>query len=127
MRINVDMYGNCIWSNYMYVDLDGNPVKKTKDEYPYSYDPYVVWKGDYDKEKISNVVYSDRLWEWDSKKYNECCQEVWNNHGQYFYNREPEDIERFLSKYFRRNIKLTVILEGCNVSNGYPVWVFYYE
>lgn len=33
-----------IFVNNGYVDINGNPVKKTKREYPYSYDPYVVWK-----------------------------------------------------------------------------------
>ncbi|PFA29615.1 hypothetical protein CN384_07975 [Bacillus thuringiensis] len=115
-----------IFVNNGYVDINGNPVKKTKREYPYSYDPYVVWKKDYVEAK-SHTVYSDRLLQWDYKKFEECCMDVWGNHRQGFNGREPEDIERFLSRYFGEKVKLTVIMECCNVSSGYPIWVFYYE
>lgn len=112
--------------NSMYLDLDGKSVKRTKDEYRYSYDPYVMWKGDY-KKNSGNVVYSDRLYQWNSEKYNECYQKVWGNKGQQFYNRSSEDIQKFLSLYFDKEIKLTVVMEGCNVSNGFPYWVFFFE
>ena len=121
----MDSYGNIVF-NPMYVDLDGNPVKRTKDEYRYSYDPYVVWKQDY-KNNTGSCVYSDRLWQWDCNKYDECCQKVWGNHGQVFYNREPKDIQKFLSLYFDKKVKLTALLEGCNVSNGFPYWIFFFE
>ncbi|MFJ8528309.1 hypothetical protein [Bacillus sp. NPDC094106] len=114
------------WMNFSYVDLNGIPVKKTKEDYPYSYDPYVVWEKDYVEGK-SNTVYSDRLLQWDYKKFEECCMDVWGNQGQSFHNRTPEDIESFLSKYFCKEVKLTAIMECCNVSNGYPIWMFYYE
>jgi len=107
-------------------DLNGNLVNRSKFDYPYSYDEFVFWIGDYKKGE-SETVYSDRLYSWDSEKYNKCCLKVWNNKGQYFDNRKPEDIEKFLSLYMDMKIKLTAIVEGCNVSNGYPYWVFYYK
>jgi len=111
-----------------FLDLNGNPVERTKKEYPYSYDSFVVWQEDYNKEK-SNAVYSDRLLQWDRNKFEECCMEVWGNQGQYFYedDRQPDEIERFLCKYFGKKIKLTAIMEGCNFSSGYPIWTFFYE
>lgn len=45
--------------------------------------------------------------------------------GQYFNNRKPEEIEKFLSQYLTNRIKLTAIMEGCNVSNGFPYWIFF--
>jgi len=65
--------------------------------------------------------------QWDYKKFNECCKKVWGNEGQYFSNREPKDIEKFLSLYWNKKIELTAIEECCNVSSGYPIWIFYYE
>jgi hypothetical protein len=118
------MYGEDI-IYLMYVDLDGRPVERTRNKYPYSYEPYVLWKGDY--KKTDHVVYSDRLMQWDYDKFNKCCMKVWNNEGQYFDNRKPNDIENFLSKYYDKEIKLTAIMEGCNVSNGYPYWIFFYD
>lgn len=119
-NINGELY------NSSYYDIYGHPVQKTKDEYPYSYDTFVIWKKEYRKNK-SQTVYSDRLKQWDAEKYNNCCQTVWDNHGQYFDRRTPEEIERFLSLYLEKRIKLTAITQGCNVSSGYPYWVFYYE
>lgn len=109
-----------------FVDLDGKRIKKNPFDYPYNYDEYVLWKGDYNKEK-SKVVYSDRLKEWDSDKFNKCCKKIFGDTGQYFSNRKPEYIEKFLRLYFEKEIKLTAILEGCNQSSGYPVWIFIYE
>lgn len=109
-----------------YFDLKGNPVERTMEKYPYSYDPFVVWKKDYN-EKNSRNVYSDRLVQWNHEKFNEACLNVWGNKQQVFHNRKPKDIEKFLINYLDKNIKLTAITEGCNVSNGYPFWVFYYE
>lgn len=114
------------WVDLTYRDLDGNPVKKNKSDNPYSYDSFVVWNDGCNK-LTSDVIYSDRLWQWDSKKYNTCCMEVWGNQGQYFNNREPKDIELFLIKYLGKEIKLRAIMEGCNMSSGFPIWEFYFE
>lgn len=124
MNYNDDWFKNPF--GHMYLDLDGNPVERIKEEYPYSYDTYVVWKKDY-KQGAGNTVYSDRLWQWNYQKYNDCCQRVWGDQAQVFYDRVPEDIQKFLSLYFNKEVKLTVIMQGCNVSNGYPYWVFIFE
>ena len=44
----------------MYFDLEGNRVKRTPMNYPYSYDPYVQWLGEYRKCQ-SHSVYSETL------------------------------------------------------------------
>lgn len=119
MMITINLTGS-------YLNLKGEPVERTPQNHPYNYDEYVQWMKNYDEGK-AHVVYSDRLWEWDSKKYNKCCREVFGNQGQFFSNRKPEDIERFLSLYFGKEVKLTAILQGCNAGNGYPYWVFLYE
>lgn len=110
-----------------FVDLDGNEIKRNPFSHPYNYDEYVIWKDeDFDKEKYS-AVYSDRLYQWDWEKYNRCCQEVFGNQGQMFYQRKPKEIERFLSMYFDKEIKLTAVMQGCNQSSGFPYWIFLYE
>ena len=110
-----------------FVDLDGNEIKRNPFSHPYNYDEYVIWKDeDFDKEKYS-AVYSDRLWQWNYEKYNKCCQTVFKNKGQMFDNREPKEIEEFLIMYFDKKIKLTAVIKGCNLSTGYPYWIFIYE
>lgn len=110
----------------MYFNLDGKEIKRTPISHPYSYEPFVQWIGDYHKEK-SHSVYSDRMFQWDSEKYNNYCEEIFGNHGQYFDNRDPNKINQFLNKYFGKEIKLTAILQCCNVSSGFPYWRFIYE
>ena len=68
----MDMYGEK--NRPQFVDLDGNPIKKTPFEYPYNYSEYVLWKDEnFHKEKY-HAVYSDRLYQWNYEKYNRCCQ-----------------------------------------------------
>ena len=110
----------------MYFNLDGEEVKRTPISHPYSYEPFVQWIDDYNKEK-GHTVYSDRMFQWDSEKYNKCCDEIFGNHGQYFDNRNPDKINQFLNKYFGKEVKLTAILQYCNVSTGFPYWRFIYE
>ena len=110
-----------------FIDLDGNEIKRNPFTHPYNYDEYVIWKAEnFDKEKC-NAVYSDRLHQWDYEKYNRCCQEVFKNEGQQFYQRKPKEIEKFLNMYFDKQIKLTAIMQGCNQSSGFPYWIFLYE
>lgn len=120
------MWGMDIFGEFPHVicNIEGKPVERDKANWPYSYDRFVIWKGDWSE--TDYAVYSDRLCQWDSKKYSECCKQVWPNSGGLFSQKSPLDIERFLSLYFGKQIKLTGIEEGCNVSNGYPYWIFYY-
>lgn len=110
-----------------FCNLDGNPVERTPVQYPYNYDDYVIWM-DNDLERGKDyVVWSDRLHQWDHEQYDKCCQEVFGNTGQYFGNREPKEIEKFLSVYFEREIKLTAITQCCNQASGFPYWGFFYK
>lgn len=121
----MDMYVERVKPQF--VDLDGNEIKRNPFSHPYNYDEYVIWKDEnFNKEKYG-AVYSDRLYQWDWEKYNRCCQEVFENQGQQFYQREPKEIERFLSMYFDKEIKLTAVMQGCNQSSGFPYWIFLYE
>lgn len=108
-----------------YVDWNGNPVKRTPDKYRYSYDAYVQHKI---ADEYQHAVYSDRLWEWDSKKHDEFCEKHFGNKGQYWSGRGAEKIEAFLRDYYNKpDLKLIGIMEGCNVSSGYPYWVFMFN
>jgi len=122
--MNYDNYGIEYYPEQ--VDLDGVPVRRNKFDFPYSYDPFVVWARNFDKLN-SDCVYSDRLMQWDMNKFNECCKKAFGDMRQGFTSRNPYDIQSFLSDYLGRNIQLTAIMEGCNVSSGYPYWIFFYD
>lgn len=89
-------------------------------------DNTVHWVSDSQIE-ANSTVYSDRLYQWDSNKFDTLCKQTWGNSGQYFSNREPEDIEKFLSLYLGKKIKLVRITQETNQSNGYPYWRFDYK
>jgi hypothetical protein len=108
-------------------DAYGNPVERTKQKYPYSYSPYVQWQHDDPKmiEQANGSAYSDRLYQWDSGKYNSSSQEVFGNEHQSWNNRSPKMIEQFLRVYWDDpSLILVKVIEHCNVSSGYPVWCF---
>ena len=107
------------------MNIHGERVERTPREYPYSYDPFQVFKDPAWTDRDA-VVYSDRMHQWDWEKYDRCCEKVWNDRRQSFSGREPAEIERFLQLYFEDpTLTLTGIEAGCNYSNGYPFWVFY--
>ncbi|MFR2890678.1 MAG: hypothetical protein ACLTDM_21035 [Clostridium butyricum] len=106
-------------------DIEGNEIERTKEEYPYSYSPITIWIDN--KVEANATIYSDRLHRMDYKKYNRLCKEIWGDESQYFDDRQPKDIEKFLSMFFNREIKLVRIREECNQSSGYPYWRFDYK
>ena len=111
-----------------FVDLNGEAIKRTPYTHPYNYDEHVIWKDDSNFDyNNDNAVYSDRLFQWDPEKYNICHKEVFKDGSQYFYQSNPEEIEKFLSIYFDKQIKLTAVVEGCNQAYGNPYWVFFYK
>lgn len=111
-----------------FVDLRGNPIKRTPYSHPYNYDEYVVWKSNEFDINNYHAAYSDRLWEFDSLKYENCCSKIFKNTGQRFDNgRNHKTINDFLNLYFEKEVKLTAIMQGCNQWNGYPYWIFLYE
>lgn len=119
--VTVDIFG---YGYFGQLDRFGKEVKRNQLDYPYSYDPFVTFRNG-ENEEINDTVYSDRLFQWDSQKYNKLCKKHFGNEGQYFDGRSPSIIEKFLQDYYgNKNLKLILIEQGCNVSSGYPYWVF---
>ena len=119
-------YINIAGSSYnMNVDWNGNPIERTTNEYPYSYDAYVVIKK---SDEYKHVVYSDRLLQWNYDKHNMLCKKHFGNDGQYWNDRSEKQIEAFLRDYYEKpDLMLVGIMTGCNVSNGYPYWIFMFD
>lgn len=102
-------------------------IVRTKHTHPYSYEPFTLYGGRADITDTQNA-YSDRLFQWDSDKFNKACIEVWGNKGQRFDNRTSSEIEQFLRIYTGNGkLKLVWVVQECNVSNGYPVWYFQWK
>jgi len=110
------------------VDLKGRPVPRTKKEFPYNYDEFVVWKNPaYQPDGQYGTAYSDRMYQMDDNKYDVCSKKVWGKKVQAFFNCSPSEIKTFLAAYFEFPIILMAVLECCNHATGYPYWTFIYE
>ena len=111
-----------------YVDMEGKRIKRTPSQYPYSFDEYVVEKLP-DYEETDRAFYSDRFNRWYSyEKIQEGRERFDIQHGDYFWDyTELPRLEKFLSYVMNKNIHVTALLKGCNVSNGYPYWVIFYK
>lgn len=106
------------------VDEFDKPVERTKQQYPYSYSGFVQWRGG-KNEEADGTIYSDRLLQWDYKKHNDLCKKHFGNQRQYWTQREPKKIESFLRDWTKNDkLKLILVMEYCNASNGYPLWRF---
>ena len=118
--------GHCF--EHLYMDLNGNPVKKTPRTHPYSYDDYVLYKSE-DFDPMDSMVYHDRMMQWDREAFGKATREVWpkGSWSNGFAGKTAEDINRFLNLYFGKEVKLTAVLQGCNFGNGFPYWVFAYK
>ena len=94
--------------------------RKSKGEYPYSYDAFYIWRdGNLDG---CSADYHDRMMGWDCDKFKTACIE-----GKRFSQYTKADCSKFLSTYFGQKTIAAALVEGCNASNGYPYWVFYYK
>lgn len=80
----------------------------------------------YNSNKKSNTtLYSDRLYQEDSKKHDKLSKEIFGNSGQYWGNRTISKIRLFLQKFVGdKNLELVRIVQYENQSNGYPYWRF---
>ncbi len=105
------------------LDEFGNPVEKTKFQFPYSYDPFVTWRSDEKNLNANATVYTDRLYSENYMKYNSLSMKHFGNESQHWNDREPEQIEAFIKDWTNNDkLKLVLVMECCNVSTGYPLW-----
>ena len=103
--------------------IEGYPVERHPKDYPYSYTRFCIYKNDW--KDTDTMVYSDRLRSWYENYYD--LKREYLGRGDYFSLYEPEQIEKFLSVLFGKNITLTGMEEECNCFNGYPYWLLYYR
>lgn len=108
-------------------DIDGNPVRRTKLEYPYSYDCYILYQREEKVDKRAHAVYHDRMWESDSVKFDMAWKDAGGD-GFRFNNAPTDVVEKFLRLFYEDNgLTLEAIGEGANQSTGYPYWVFWFK
>jgi hypothetical protein len=113
----------------IHCDNYGNIVRRPKHEYPYSYDPYVLWQHDDESvlDQINGSMYTDRLLQWDFDKHDKLCEKHFGDKGQYWNNRDPKKIEAFVRDWCEdQGLTFARLTEYCNHGNGFPVWLLSY-
>jgi len=108
----------------MYQEFVPGNQAKTKNDYPYSYDPFLIYFNEKAKAKASGTIYADRMLHQDWDRHNELCRKHFGNEGQMWNNRPADKIQAFLSDWVGRPVILIANIQYCNVSNGYPHWRF---
>lgn len=113
-----------------YLDLKGNIVKRNPVEYPYSYNPYVIYKAD-DYKESDLPYYNDRVIDsyYTSQEIDNALSQMglkrYGAHWERLSWTNPEQIGRFMSILMKKNVICTAIMQGCNYGNGNPYWLVY--
>ncbi|MBK1667022.1 hypothetical protein CKO28_03055 [Rhodovibrio sodomensis] len=102
--------------------LDPAAPNRTRTEAPYAFTPHFLWRSK-PREKLSNGMYDDRMRQWDEAAWRRACGRVSTPIRQM----RQRDASVFLSAYLDRPVTATAIAEGCNVSNGYPYLIFFFD
>ena len=110
-------------SDFSAIDEFGNPVERTKREYPYSYSGFVQERC-HPNEKANNTIYTDRLMsQIGYEKYKELQRKFFNSTNGNFSFYSASDIEKFLREALnKKDLIVVLVMEYCNLSNGYPLW-----
>lgn len=104
------------------------PGFRSKQDHPYSYDPFTVWMDmSFKSNEDCHVIYSDRMSQWDYQKNRTLQKEHLGKETDYLGDFTPNQLTNYLSAYLEREIIMIRIQECCNVSNGYPLWVFWFK
>lgn len=100
--------------------------RRTRREYPYSYDAYFVWR-DFDKHDQPKSIggeYSDRLMQHDHKKYEKARDD---SSGGWIEDISKEQAKKFIESYYDGKYECVGFAACCNVSNGYGIGIFYIQ
>lgn len=99
---------------------------RTREEAPYSYSPFIVqgpstpFKG----EDIESV-YDDRMHGWYGDKWSAALKKALGERS--YQQASLEQLSEAMSEVFGDKVQCVQVLEGCNVSNGFPYRVFTYR
>lgn len=100
--------------------VNPGPDNRSRNEYPYGYSAYYLWGV---PAKGHEATYSDRLSQWDRDKFAAATKSV----NVRFENFSRQDAEAFLSAYFDQPVQVSALAQCCNVSSGYPIWIFFHS
>jgi hypothetical protein len=100
---------------------------RTRQAHPYSYDAHFVWR-DFDKADMSGIVsvYSDRMRDWDPRKYDAAMSAATKATGRcWVEDLTKESTSRFIEVYYDGVMDCVGFGRACNVSTGYGIGLFF--
>lgn len=106
------------------VDLEGNPVKYTKQQRPYCYSEHVVGRLAANHPKMS-AIYTDRMWSWDREK----TQRLMQKHLSESRWQHPDmfAVQEFMAEWLEDpKVQVIAVMEWCNAATGFPTWSIHY-
>lgn len=77
-------------------------------------------------QQATDTEYTDRLWQWDSKKHDELCLKHFGDKGQWWSNRSAEKIQAFLCDYIGKKVVLCRV-ERVKRADGNYIWRLDYK
>lgn len=128
-RPNVATHPTGFGDEVYYHDEDGflrHFPARTKFSHPYSYDPIVLVdtgaKGD-------ASAYSDRMVGWNYEKFYACLGKINNGKGEMAFRWGDRKLVTALMRDYNDDpaLEVTRVVEMCNASTGYPVWLVVYK
>ena len=127
-RPNVVTHPTGYGDEVYYHDEDGlrHFPARTKYSHPYSYDPIVLIdtgvKGD-------ASAYSDRMVGWNYDKFYACLGKINNGKGEMAFRWGDRKLVTALMRDYNDDpaLEVTRVVEMCNASTGYPVWLVVYK
>jgi hypothetical protein len=99
---------------------------RTKYSHPYSYDPIVLLDSGTEGD---GSAYSDRMVGWDYNKFYACMGKINDGKGEMCFRWGSRELVTAFMRDYNDDPGLIVtrVVEMCNVSNGYPVWLVVYK
>lgn len=98
---------------------------RTRESHPYSFDAHFIWKdwkGPNDKEAC-DVVYSDRMWQWDREKADKAFALV--QRGQRIGDLRKDACSKIIESYYDGKYECAAYALCCNQSTGYEIGIFW--
>lgn len=74
-------------------------------------------------EQATGTVYLDRLYQWDTEKYNRCAEKHFGDRRQSLGRTTPQQTQDFLSDYLGRSVVVVKITRTTGYFDGY----WYYQ
>lgn len=118
-------YGNEVY----YHDEDGflrHFPARTKYSHPYNYDPIVLIDS---KAEGDESAYSDRMVGWNYDKFYACLHKINDGKGEMAFRWGDRRLVTALMRDYNDDpgLQVTRVVEMCNASTGYPVWLVVYK